>query len=211
MSLRRVLALAACLPTLASAALAQEREKAPRWSRDVMILGGVVVVPDAIGRDVSKTGGDLLIARAQTSPLIGARVELRRGFAGAGATLMSSSRKVEVTSLTGVPFPNHGGSPLFYTADVRVYPVGPFAIGRRVSPYVSVGIAGAVLSIDLDNVGGQELGHVPGRTVALGTRISIKDGMAHLDVQVSRAALRRRGPLGPFSARALVVGLGATY
>lgn len=208
-SFARLAAVLAAAAPVCAAPVAAEQEPRPSVSREAAIHGGVLLIPGAIGRDVNRAGGDVLVARAPTAPLLGARFEVRTRVAGLGVELAASQRRVQVANESGVDFPNHGGSPALYGLEGRLYPLaGTYSPAE---PYVSAGLGGAVVSVDLDNVNDQERYYPRTRSVGGGVKFFFDEGSIFVDVQYKRIAFSRTGPLHAFRASALSLAVGAAF
>lgn len=180
------------------------------FSRELSLHGGVMLAPPAIGRDVA-AGGDTLIAGLGNGGLLGVAFELRNDLLGLGVGLIVGPRSITVTSVTGVEFPRHGQAPGVYVVDGRLYPFGWLRASRRVSPYLAVGGGGAFVSVDLDNVDGQELRNLWMRGAAAGVKVRRTTGPLFVDVYARTCRLSGRGPITPFSLHAFGVAIGTRY
>jgi opacity protein-like surface antigen len=179
-------------------------------TRDAAFSAGLSLAPPEIGRDVNRAGGDTLIAGLGDSAVFGGRFELRRRRVGGAFSLLVWGKPVAVTNEAGVEFPNHGEPPVLYTFEARLYPLGG-SVYARVSPYLAAGVGGALVSVDLDNVDGQELRHLWAYSLGGGVKISLGAGATFLDLQYAWCSLSGSGPIVPFRAHTVTVGFGARY
>jgi hypothetical protein len=171
--------------------------------------GGVSPAPGEIGRDVNRAGGDILIASLGTSGVFGTRFEVNNSLLGGGVTVLAWLGSVGVENEAGIEFPHHGKPPLIYLGEARLYPFREWLARGRVSPYLSAGLGGALVSVDLDNVNDQELRHLWTWSGGAGVRILVDDdGATFVDVQFRACFLSGNGPLVPFTLRSIVVGAG---
>lgn len=215
---RRYATAVVTLLTLASCAHASDgqqnltgRTREGGLSLEIGVYAGALFAPGEMGRDVNGAGGDVLIARLGDGVAAGARLETRTRFIGGGVSLFAWARPVTVRSDAGVRFPNHGGRPLLYMGDVRLYPCGESIRGGRVLPYVGAEFGGTLISVDLDNVDDQELRNLWTRGVSAGVKLLFSDDDKFLDIQYKASFLSGRGPIESFDVRAILVGFGTRY
>jgi len=178
-------------------------------AREFGFYGGVSPAPGEIGRDVNRAGGDTLIASLGTSGVLGARFEVNNSLVGGGVTVLGWLTSIDVQNEAGIDFPHHGKPPLIYLGEARLYPFRQWLARGRVSPYLSAGVGGALVSVDLDNVNDQELRHLWTWSAGAGVRIAVDDdGGTFVDVQYRACFLSGSGPLVPFALHSIVVGVG---
>jgi hypothetical protein len=116
--------------------------------------------------------------------------------------------RIDVESATGVSYPNHGMSPLLFGGYGRLYPAGPWIRGGRLSPYLAAGAGGTLVSVDLDNINDQELRSLWTRSIALGVKVLLDRNDLFLDIELRSIRFNASGPVGPFTATAVIVSLG---
>lgn len=205
--------VAALISQSMAAAAGQDSLLAPAAvgpAREIAFHAGMFMAPAEIGRDVNAAGGDVLVARLGDTGAFGVQHEIRTRFIG-GAVNVFVLQSVEVQNEAGVEFPYHGKSPLLYAWEVRLYPFSDSISEGQVSPYLAAGFGGALISVDLDNINDQELRHLWARSLSAGVKMLFNGNETFVDVQVKTWFLSGRGPIVPFQASAIVIGLGGRY
>lgn len=187
------------------------------WHPAAGFMLGASFAPAEIGRDTNATGGEQLVAHLGDAVVLGLRGAVESDVLGLELVLLLGAKRVEVENELGVRFPNHGQPPVLWTGSLLLYPLFALrntALGRRVRPFVVVGVGGAIVSVDLDNIKGQTLYHSWQGSVGGGIRFfSGRDRGPYehdpfVELRLVRHRVRQNGPLYGFDILAATVGLG---
>jgi opacity protein-like surface antigen len=173
---------------------------------------GMSVAGVEVGRDTNATGGEQLIATLGHGAVLGVRMGVHSPSFGFDAALSGTSAYVKVRNEFGVRFPNHGERPAVLSGRVLLYPFRR-AIGRgQVRPFLAAGVAGALVSADLDNIEDQSLRLLPGWTFGAGVKwlTGGADG-GYLEVAVGEHRFHGVGPFGSFETRTVTCGVGYRF
>jgi len=175
---------------------------------------------DRLGRDRNAAGGqEELIARWSSGVALAVGGGLETRFGGLQLTGIMATSAVQVRNEFGVAFPNHGKPPVAWGADALVYPLAPLQgrRGRSVRPFVTAGLGGIFLSVDLDNIKNQTLYHSFHWSLGGGVRIALSpDEIPYwtptfLELRVTRFRVWANGPLSRFDAVTATAGLGMRF
>jgi hypothetical protein len=109
---------------------------------------------DEVGRGVSATGGETLVARLPDGPVVGFRLTRERGRFALGVDWTLVLLPIEVEGAGGAELPDHGAPLALVSALVELHPLGRPRF--RLDPFLTVGGGAALVSADVDNRGGQE-------------------------------------------------------
>ena len=173
---------------------------------------GMSVAGVEVGRDTNATGGEQLIARLGHGAVLGVRMGVHTASFGFDAAVTGTSAHVNVKNEAGVKFPNHGERPAVLSGRALLYPFRRALGGGQVRPFLAVGVAGALVSADLDNIEDQSLRLLPGWTFGAGVKwlTGSADG-GYLEVAVGEQRFRGVRPFGSFDTRAVTCGLGYRF
>lgn len=189
-----------------------------RWSSGV--TAGALFAPGEIGRGENAAGGhEQLIARWGGGAAVGGLVGLEARLGGLEFRGLQATRAVQVENWFGVAFPNHGRRPFAWSASLLVYPLTPVESRRSRLPrlFLTAGLGGHVISVDLDNVKGQSLYHSFHSVLGGGIRIATAREdvpswkSTFLELRVERYRLWKNGLLHRFGVWAATVGFGMRY
>lgn len=197
---------------------ALERVSAWRWSGGAAL--GVWLAPGEVGRGRNATGGhEELIARWSSGFALALQGAIETRLGGFELTGVMASSAVQVRNEFGVEFPNHGKRPFAWSANGLVYPLAPL-LGRRSRlprPFVTGGLGGIFLSVDLDNVKNQTLYHSFHWSIGGGVRIATSPDEVpswtptFIELRVTRLRAWPNGPLSRFDAVTATAGLGMRF
>lgn len=193
-------------------------KQAWRWSSGV--TAGALFAPGEIGRDQNASGGhERLIARWGDGAGLGGQVSLETRFGGLELRGLQATSAVQVRNEFGVAFPDHGKCPFAWSGSLFVYPFAPIEARRNrlPRPFLTAGLGGHLISVDLDNVENQTLYHSFHWVLGGGIRIATAPEdvpswtPTFLELRVERYRVWRNGPLHRFAAWAATVGFGMRY
>ena len=108
-----------------------------KWRWELGAEGGALIADKEIGRSVNATGGEQLIARLSSGPLLGGRVGLHSDLVGFKIGGGFGKEKIEVKNQYAVGFPNHGEGLVLLSGDVYVYPFRRALFDGRLKPYAT--------------------------------------------------------------------------
>ncbi|HEV8612216.1 MAG TPA: hypothetical protein VGQ73_01825 [Gemmatimonadales bacterium] len=194
------------------------RESRWRWSTAAAL--GAWLAPGEVGRDRNQTGGrEQLIARWSDGMALGLSAARETWLGGFELSGIQATSAVQVKNEFGVAFPNHGKRPFAWSANALLYPLGPLQ-GRRsrlLRPFLTAGLGGVLLSVDLDNSRDQTPYHSFHWSVGGGIRIATSPDeipwwtRTFVELRVSRFQVWPNGPLRRFRAMAATAGLGMQF
>ncbi len=185
-----------------------------RWTTGARL--GVVLNAGVIGRQPNATGGhEMLLARLGWGFGLGFHAGYESRLGGVELRALALHTPVEVSNEDGIEFPHHGSRPVSWTAGVLGYPLAP-VLGRRsaIRPFVTAGVGGVILTVDLDNIKGQTLYHSFQWSLGGGVRIGLNPEdiptwtPAFVELRFDRTHVWANGPLNHFVLYALSAGLG---
>lgn len=194
------------------------RESPRRWSTGAAL--GVAFAPGEVGRDRNKTGGhEQLIARWSSGVALGLYAGIETRFGGFELSVIQTTSAVQVKNEFGVAFPNHGKPPFVWTGNAVLYPLALVQRqgSRLLRPFVTAGLGGVFLSVDLDNIKNQTLYHSFAWSVGGGVRIAtspddIRFGTpSFVELRVVRFRVWPNGPLRRFEVIAATAGVGMRF
>ena len=178
------------------------------WRLEAAGHVGALLSPGVIGRDTNATGREELRAILSDGPVLGLRIGWASPFLGLEVETARALARVEVRSEHGVDFPNHGEAPFLLSAQLVLYPAGDKLWGGRLRPHLLAGLGGMLVSVDLDNVGGQRHEFASTRILGAGLRFSLRpngDVERFLDLRATRSTVAGSSPLDSFELESLSV------
>jgi hypothetical protein len=213
-----LLALPLGLGTSRLQAQAAPASKTWRWNSGV--TAGALFAPGEIGRDRNATGGhEQLIAGWGGGAAVGGHVGLESRLGGLELRGIQAISAVQVRNEFGVAFPNHGKRPFAWSAGLFLSPLAPIEArrSRLPRPFLTAGLGGHFISVDLDNQKNQTLYHSFHWVLGGGIRIPTAPEdvpswtPTFLELRVERYRVWRNGPLRRFGVWAATAGLGMRY
>ena len=182
------------------------------WKAEASFSAGALLGDDEIGRDVNATGGEDLIASLDDGGAIAIRLGLHSEYIGLEGSLLFGTEQIEVENEFGVDFPNHGEVPFSISADVLVYPFGFSLFDGRLRPYVTTGIGGTLLRVDLDNISDKESYFLLTWNLGGGVKwVLDKDGGVYLDARVTNHHVFEDDPIDSFDMQSILIGIGFRF
>lgn len=172
-----------------------------------------------IGRQPNAAGGhEDLIARLGSGFALAAHAGIENRFGGAELGLSWGGGAVKVTNVDGVRFPNHGEPPIVWVGNIILYPLAPITGPgpRKLQPFVTGGVGGMLIRVDLDNVNGQTIYHRFQWSVGGGLRIvqgqeSPLKTTTYIELRIERTGVWRQMPFSRFRLLAGTLSLGMKF
>jgi len=191
----------------------------PTWRWTTGVALGFLPGAGEIGRQPNATGGhEELIARLDGGIGWGFHAGFESRFGGLELRGVGTERPVEVNNESGVRFPNHGRRPFGWTGNLLLYPLAPLQRrSGRVRPFLTAGLGGVLLSVDLDNVKDQTLFHLFHWSLGGGLRIATSPEdvpswtPTFLELRIARLRVWPNRPIEGFRLIAATIGLGMRY
>ncbi|HLB55204.1 MAG TPA: hypothetical protein VJK71_08850 [Gemmatimonadales bacterium] len=191
----------------------------PNWRWTTGAGLGVFLGAGEIGRYPNATGGhEDLVARLDAGIGLGFQAGLESRFGGLELRGLGTSSAVQVENEYGVRFPHHGGRPFAWTGNLLLYPLAPLQRpGGALRPFLTAGLGGLLMSVDLDNVNDQTLYHSFHWSLGGGVRIATSPEdvpswtPTFLELRVVRMRVWPNGPLEGFGIVAATIGLGMRH
>lgn len=164
---------------------------------------------DEIGRGVSATGGEELTARLPDGPVVGLRLRRELGRVAVGLDWTLPLLPIEVENEEGSELPDHGAQLAFVSLVVELHPLR--TTRRSFSPFLAAGGGGALVAVDLDNQGGQELTLRAQWSLGVGVRWRRRTGSdRRFELRCELLGMRGRRPGGEVRLRTVTFGYGFT-
>lgn len=172
------------------------------WNSEIAMQGSLLFAPAILGEDQNGVGGEKLIANMGLTPGIGTRIGLYGERIGFAANAFYFARQISVENEFGVDFPNHGLNPLSFSGSVVL------RFGDRFQPHLSLGGGFFLMSVDLDNVHGQELFFVPSLEAAAGIKFHNHGKGKFLYTEYRIYKTTKREPIRSMFMQSVVIGIG---
>ena len=164
--------------------------------------GSLLFAPAILGEDRNGIGGEKLIANMGLNPGVGTRIGMYGEWIGFEANVFYFARQISVENEFGVDFPNHGLNPFSFSGSVVL------RFGGQFQPYLSLGGGFLLMSVDLDNVHGQELFFVPSLEAAVGIKFHNRGMGKFLYSEYRIYKTTKREPIRSLFMQSLVIGVG---
>jgi hypothetical protein len=198
-----------CSRALAQSTLPSASAPANTWHVQAGLEFGWLAAGNDIGRHRNAFGGEMLVARLKSGPLIGLRVALVRRFGGVEGFVVSAWPALQVESEAGALFPNHGERPQLLSGSLVLYPLGGASGATRMRPFARGGFVTALVSTDLDNRDGQSVQALAGWTAGLGVRWWFREAPDRFfEIAAAQDSFRASSPYRAFVVRVVRIGIG---
>ncbi len=147
-------------------------------------------------------GGEKLIAKLGLTPGVGTRIGIYKEWIGFEANAFYFARQISVENEFGVDFPDHGLNPFSLSGSAVL------RFGKSLQPYLALGGGFFLISVDLDNVQGQELFILPALEATVGVRLYQpgRGKFFYSEYRIYRTA--ERMPIRSLSMHGVVIGFG---
>jgi len=183
-----------------------------KW--ELGFYGGALLADKEVGRGRNAAGGqrEQLIGRLDSGGSVGLQFGRHSDLLGLEANLLSGARTVGVKNEFGVDFPNHGEQPVIYSGDILIYPFRTLLFGGRLRPYLTTGVGGALMAIDLDNINNKENHNALTWNAGVGMKYLFgKEQNYFADFRLRNHRLSDKTPLHTINLQSVAVGFGVRY
>jgi hypothetical protein len=173
---------------------------------------GAMIAGKEIARGVNATGGEQLIARVNHGGALGLRVGVHSELLGLEANFLNTSSPAIVKNEFGVAFPNHAERPLIYSGDGLLYPFRRAIREGKVRPYLTTGVGGMLLSVDLDNIRDKETHRSLIWNAGGGVKVFVGEGAGlYFDLRFTNHRLLSSRGADSLDLRSVSIGVGARF
>jgi hypothetical protein len=173
---------------------------------------GAMLAGKEIRRGVNATGGERLVARLGHGGALGLRGGVHGGILGLEVNILTTSNRAQVRNEYGVAFPNHAEQPLICSGDALLYPFRKAIREGKIRPYLTSGVGGMLLSVDLDNIEDKETHAGLLWNAGGGVKVFVGEGSGlFFDIRFTNHRLLGSGTTGSVDLRSLSIGVGARF